>query len=214
MAFFSGGKDGLYALHLAQERGLDVPYLLLMKTSLGRSPHYVNIESLEKVAISMKKELLVFDMAHGSEELAKFISSLGISHIVGGDVFLDVHYKWLEHLSKESGAIAVEPLYGKKSLALTEEILQSGFEYSIIATDRSKLSKDFLGYSFKTTEDVRQFASKNPGVDLVGEGGEFHTIVLTSPLFEESFCMKHMEIEEAERYDYLKFSIETVKASV
>lgn len=208
MAFFSGGKDGLYALHLAQKSGIEVPFLLLMKTSFGRSPHYENMESLKKIVKSMKKELLVFDMAKGSEKLAEFIKSLGISHIIGGDVYLDEHRKWLERLAEESGAKAAEPLYGKESVALAEEILQSGFEYTVMATDRSKLSKEFLGYSFKTPEDVKRFADLNPGIDPVGEGGEFHTIVLRAPLFEDAFRMENPIVEEDERYDYLRFSVE------
>lgn len=40
VAFFSGGKDGLYALYLAEREGIDVPYLLTLKTSIGLSPHW------------------------------------------------------------------------------------------------------------------------------------------------------------------------------
>ncbi len=66
VAFFSGGKDGLYALYLAEREGIDVPYLLTLKTSIGLSPHWENFEALKVLADAVGgKELLTFDMKEG-----------------------------------------------------------------------------------------------------------------------------------------------------
>ncbi len=210
MAFFSGGKDGLYATYLAENQGIDVPYLLLFKTTIGLSPHYENIDSLKKIARSMKKELFVFDMKNGSKELAKFIKSFGVSHIIGGDIYLEAHFEWINHLARESNTIALEPLWKKDSFQLTKEMIVRGFVYSIIAVDKGKLSKDWLGYTFINSDDLQNFAYKT-GVDPAGEGGEFHTVVLESPLFDSSFEIKGTDFGESDRYFYLKFNLKEVK---
>ena len=207
VAFFSGGKDGLYAVYLAQKSGIEVPYLLLLKTTLGVSPHYENIESLKMLADSMKKELLVFDMKNGSNGLANFITSLNVSFIVGGDVFLEEHFNWINYLAQNSGSAVLEPLYGKKTIDLAEDMVRDGFEYSIIAVDNSKLAKNWLGYTFKSSSDVKNFVFENPNVDPLGEGGEFHTVVLKSPLFKSSFSIKEHVFKESKKYNYLKFFI-------
>ncbi len=213
IAFFSGGKDGLYAVYLAQKSGIEVPYLLLLKTTLGISPHYENIESLKMLADSMKKELLVFDMKNGSNGLANFITSLNVSFIIGGDIFLEEHLNWIKYLAQNSDTTALEPLYGEKTINIAEDMVQHGFKYSIIAIDNSKLAKSWLGYTFKSPSDVKKFIFENPNVDPLGEGGEFHTVVLKSPLFEDSFSIKECIFKESKKYDYLRFSIKRDEVS-
>lgn len=60
IAFFSGGKDGLYATYLAQKRGISITYFLVLKATIGVSSHYENISELEKLAEAMGKEPLIY----------------------------------------------------------------------------------------------------------------------------------------------------------
>jgi diphthine-ammonia ligase len=211
VAFFSGGKDGLYAVYLAQKSGIEIPYLLLLKTTLGVSPHFENIESLKMLANSMGKELLVFDMKNGSNSLARFISSLDVSFIVGGDIFLEEHLNWVKYLAQRSRTTALEPLFGRKSEDVAKDMIQDGFEYSIIAVDNFKLERSWLGYTFRSFLDVKNFSLKNPNIDPLGEGGEFHTIVLKSPLFKNAFSISECVLKEGKRYDYLKISMKKMR---
>lgn len=207
VAFFSGGKDGLYATYLAEKQGIKVPYLLVLKTTIGASPHYENLGELKKIANAMNRELLIFDMTKGSEALAGFISSLDVDHIIAGDVLLEDHLKWVEWLAEKSGTKALEPLWGRNTLELAKEIINAGFEYSIIAVNKEKLPKDWLGYTFRSIEDLERFLERNPDVDPVGEFAEFHTVVLKCPLFEKSFKLKPLKVEEGERYWWLRFRL-------
>ncbi len=210
MAFFSGGKDGLYATYLATKQGVEVPYLLLFNTTIGLSPHYENIDSLMKIARSMKREFLIFDMKNGSTELAKFIRRFGVSHLVGGDIYLDAHFEWIHSLAKESGTIALEPLWKRDSYDLVKEMIDHGFVYSIIAVDKNKLSNEYLGYTFRTSSDLERF-TRETKADPAGENGEFHTVVLESPLFDSSFVLENSTLLESDRYFYLKFDLKEVQ---
>ncbi|MBO8174589.1 MAG: ATP pyrophosphatase [Thermococcus sp.] len=207
VAFFSGGKDGLYATYLAERQGIKIPYLLALKTTIGTSPHYENLSELKKIADAMNRELLIFDMAKGSEALAEFIASLDVEYIIAGDVLLEDHLKWVEWLAEKSETKALEPLWGRDTLELAKEIINTGFEYSIIAVNKKKLSREWLGYTFKSIKDLKRFLERNPNVDPVGEFAEFHTVVLKCPLFEKSFQLKPLKVEEGERYWYLRFGL-------
>jgi len=207
VAFFSGGKDGLYAVYLAEKEGIEVPYLLALKTTIGLSPHWENLKALRTLAEAMGKELLTFDMAKGSEALAEFISTLEVDYLIAGDVLLEDHLRWIERLASEAGVKPLEPLWGKNTRELSEEILKAGFEYAIIAVNKEKLGKEWLGYTFRSVDDLEKFLSKNPGVDPVGEFAEFHTVVLASPLFKERFALEVLSTEESERYYWIRFGL-------
>ena len=211
IAFFSGGKDGLYATYLAEKQGIKVPYLLALKTTIGLSPHFENLNALKLLAEDMGKELLIFDMAKGSEALAEFIKSLDVDYLIAGDVLLEDHLKWVNLLAEKSGVKALEPLWEKDTFELAKEILNSGFEYSIIAINKEKLSKEWLGYTFRDVKDLERFLEQNDGIDPVGEFAEFHTIVLKAPFFEKRFKLKEKSVEESERYWYLKFNLEVLQ---
>ncbi|WP_456450838.1 Dph6-related ATP pyrophosphatase, partial [Palaeococcus sp. (in: euryarchaeotes)] len=90
---------------------------------------------------------------------------------------------------------------------LAKEIINAGFEYSIIAVNKEKLSKEWLGYTFSSLGDLELFLEANPEIDPVGEFGEFHTVVLKCPLFEGRFNLEPLEVEESERYWWLKFRL-------
>ncbi|WP_457751366.1 PAB0415 family putative ATP pyrophosphatase [Thermococcus sp.] len=207
VAFFSGGKDGLYAVHLAERKGIKVPYLLTLKTTIGLSPHWENFGALKTLSKSMGKKLLTFDMARGSEALGEFISSLDVDYLIAGDVLLEDHLKWLERLAEEAGVKPLEPLWGRDTRELAEEILKAGFEYAIIAVNRERLSREWLGYTFRSVEDLELFLERNPNVDPVGEFAEFHTVVLASPIFKERFALKVLSVEESERYYWVRFRL-------
>ncbi len=207
VAFFSGGKDGLYALHLTEKNRIEVPYLLTLKTTIGLSPHWENFRALKTLTKEMGRELLTFDMARGTEALAEFISALGVDYLIAGDVLLGDHLRWIELLSERAGVKALEPLWGGDTRELAEEMLKAGFQYAIIAVNREKLSREWLGYTFRSVDDLEEFLSENPGVDPVGEFAEFHTVVLASPLFEGRFRLETLSLEESERYHWIRFRL-------
>ncbi|BAA29449.1 ATP pyrophosphatase [Pyrococcus horikoshii] len=211
VAFFSGGKDGLYALYLAEEMGIEVPYLLVLKTSIGLSPHWENLDALKTLAKVMEREILTFDMRRGSKALAEFISSLDVDYLIAGDVYLEDHILWVKSLAEEANVKPLEPLWGRNTRKLAEEMLREGFNWAIIAVDKRKLGKEWLGYTFRSIEDLENFLRANPNVDPLGEVGEFHTVVLNSPLFALNFELKVESIEEDERYWWLRFELREVE---
>lgn len=208
VSFFSGGKDGLFATYLAQKKSIDVKYFLLLKTTIGLSPHYENLDALKLIAHSCKKELLIFDMSNRYNELYLFLQSLDVDMIISGDIYLASHYEWLKDLANKSHKDFLEPLWQKNSKDLVENILNNGFSYTIIACNKSHLSKDYLGYSFVENNDLNKFIKENPHIDQAGEAGEFHTIVTNCPFYDKPFKLVKPSINESKEYFYLRFNLE------
>ncbi|BAD85050.1 ATP-binding protein [Thermococcus kodakarensis KOD1] len=173
VAFFSGGKDGLYALHLAEKKGIVVPYLLTLKTTIGLSPHWENLEALKTLATAMGKEMLTFDMKEGSDALAEFIGSIGVDYLIAGDVYLEDHLRWVKLLAEKAGIKPLEPLWGRNTRELAEEMLEAGFKWAIIAVNKEKLGREWLGYIFRSVEDLEKFLEANPSVTPSGKQGSF-----------------------------------------
>lgn len=207
IAFFSGGKDGLYALYLAERKGIDVPYLLTLKTTIGLSPHWENFQALKTLATAMGKEMITFDMKEGSDALAEFIGSLGVDYLIAGDVYLEDHLRWVKLLAEKAGVKPLEPLWGRDTRELAGEMLEAGFRWAIIAVNKEKLGKGWLGYIFRSVADLENFLKSNPHVDPIGEAGEFHTALLKSPLFNGGFDIEVKSVEESERYWWVRFGL-------
>ena len=214
IAFYSGGKDGLYAAFLARKIGIALNDFLLLRTTIGLSPHFENKKCLEAGIASMGARLLEFDMKERAQGLAAFLAGYRFDVLVSGDVYLDDHRVWLESLAKKAGIRFLEPLWKRNSYELACSMLADGFKYMIVAVDRDKLDRKWLGYTFAAKKDLDEFLAKNPSADPVGEQGEFHTLVFDCPLFTQSLSFHIDEKVESERYWYARVSADVQEASV
>jgi diphthamide synthase (EF-2-diphthine--ammonia ligase) len=67
-----------------------------------------------------------------------------------------------------------------------------GFKATIIGVNTKYLSNEWLGFTI-SNETAREFRSKTPQIDPLGENGEFHTIVVESPLYSNRFKIEVIE---------------------
>jgi uncharacterized protein (TIGR00290 family) len=188
-ALFSGGKDSLYALYLAEKQGVKVNDLItLLPTLPWPSPHAENIDALKLLAKSMNKKLTIVDF----QKESKFVDVLGelkIDVLIAGDINVEAHLKGLQDVCNRVGLELLEPIYGKDTSELFYEIFSTGFKALITGVNLKYLERDLLGFiiSKKTSED---FLMKIGSSDPLGENGEFHTLVIESPLYSKPFKIK------------------------
>ncbi len=205
VAFFSGGKDGLYAVYLAQNKGIEIPYFLILKTTMGLSPHFENFNALAKLCKIMGKELLIFDMKKGSKALSNFLLSLETDVLISGDIFLEEHYTWLKALTESADMQLEEPLWKKESFELARAMIEDEFKYEIIGVSKKKMDEKWLGFDFENVDSLETFVKENPNLDPLGEYGEFHTIVYKSPLYNgREFRVKTKRKSESDQYFLLE----------
>ncbi|OQX06416.1 MAG: hypothetical protein BWK73_30950, partial [Thiothrix lacustris] len=104
----------------------------------------------------------------------------GAEALISGDIDLQAHRDWLEEVGEEVGLNVLFPLWEDTHSALLEEFHAVGFTTHIIAVKLGVLDESWLGRKL----DVQAMHELEAiGVDVCGEGGEFHTFVTDGPLF-------------------------------
>jgi len=196
---WSGGKDAALSYYRVMEN-FHVTHLLNMVAEDGRisRSHGIRTDVLRMQAEAMSLPIVQIRSSWGTyeAEFKKALSGLkgrGVGAGIFGDIDLDAHREWVERVSKESGMKAVLPLWGEKNREnLIEELIEAGFETVIVATKKDILGTEWLGR--KIDYDFVRDISKIKGVDISGEGGEYHTFVVSGPIFK-----KRINILKAEK---------------
>ena len=207
VALFSGGKDSLYSVYLAEKQGVTVDHLLtLLPTLPWPSPHSENIEALKLLAESMGKHLTIVDFKK-ADAFSEVLSSLEVDALVAGDINVEAHLVGLEDICSKTGLKLLEPIYGRDTTELFHEIFGLGFKALITGAKLECLGEEWFGFVIsKDTSD--EFLPKIGSVDPLGENGEFHTLVLECPLYSKLFRVKSVETKAAKGIAYLNVSIE------
>jgi diphthine-ammonia ligase len=183
---WSGGKDCCSALHRVADQ-FEVAAALTMfdeegarSRSHGLRPELVaaQVDRLGLADVSRRCSWDTYDsaFASGLEELA----ASGITHVIFGDIMFDDHRAWTEERCARAGLTAVQPIWGEPTDRMLREFLASGSEAMIVTARASYLGPSWLGRRL-TLSMADELAAL--GVDPCGERGEFHTLVVNSPLF-------------------------------
>ena len=187
---WSGGKDAALSYYRAM-KNFHVTHLLNMIAEDGQisRSHGIRTDVLRLQAEAMGFPIVQPRSSWETYE-AEFKKALadlkdsGVEAGIFGDIDLEEHREWVERVSRESGMEAVLPLWGEKNREnLIEELIESGFEAVVVATKKDLLGPEWLGRSID--HDFVRDISKIKGVDISGEGGEYHTFVISGPIFKK-----------------------------
>ncbi|KAA2238544.1 diphthine--ammonia ligase [Chitinophaga agrisoli] len=185
---WSGGKDSCYAMMQAIAAGYQPTVLLNMMNENGQIsrshglPHHLLLQQAEAVGLPLitvpasweAYEMRFIAALHQITELYK------VGAAVFGDIDLQAHRDWEEKVCAAAGIEAVLPLWQQPRRALVEAMLRDGIRTMIVSCN-VQLGPDFLGRVMDMGL-VHELEAK--GVDVCGENGEFHTLVVDCPLFK------------------------------
>ncbi len=184
---WSGGKDCYLALELASERGVEPVALLTMLTETGERSrsHGLTLTALERQAEALGLPLVtraatweaygdVFDAALSA------LAAEGVEAGVFGDIDGDDNRAWVVAACQRAGIVAIHPLWQLERRALLVELDTRGVTAVITVVRDGVLPDGFLG---RTLGPALADELAAAGVDLCGELGEFHTVVLAGALF-------------------------------
>ena len=155
----------------------------------------------------MNKHLTIVDLSNGERELVNSLKNLNVDALVAGDINVPQHITWLKNICSQAGIELLEPLFGKETSILFREMFsQPRFKATIIGVNTKYLTEEWLGFtiSSKTAED---FLSRTRHIDPLGENGEFHTIVVESPLYSSAFKIKPLKKITEEDMTYLRLTL-------
>lgn len=201
IALFSGGKDSSWALYRALREGRSVSRLLTVHPAADSYLYHVPATDLARLAAeSIGIELLEVESAvetenvtdsgrQGDAELEPLEIALrdldreiGVDGIVAGAVESEFQTTRIEAMAERLGAVTFAPLWQRDPLVLAEAMLDAGFEITVVQVAAGGLDESWLGRTLDhdALDDLIDL-NERYGVHVLGEGGEFETLVTDGP---------------------------------
>ena len=213
---WSGGKDSCLACYRAMREGLEICRLLNMLSEDGSRArsHGLRAEVLmaqsEAVGIPMIQRAASWESYEGEFKRAVLaLKEEGIEAGVFGDIDLIEHREWIERVCRELGVKPVLPLWGSDREEVMEELISAGFEAVVVAVRKDALGPEWLG---RGIDDRFVDELRGKGIDLCGEEGEYHTLVIDGPIFSRRLVIERAEIVDRGEVTFLDitgFKLET-----
>ena len=202
VSLFSGGKDSSWALYQALEEGLNVERLLTVHPSEDSYMYHVPETQLASVAAeSIGIELVEVDpgdlaavdaddsAAQGDAELEPLEAALtdladeiDLAGVTAGAIESEFQTNRIQEMCDRLGIDLFAPLWQRDPEALAADMLDAGFEITVLQVAAYGLDKSWLGRTLDADaiDDLRALNDEY-GVHLLGEGGEFETFVTNGP---------------------------------
>jgi len=204
VSLFSGGKDSAWALYRAQQEGLDVGRLLTVHPAgdsymyhtpathlAGLAAESIGIPLVEVEPDSFGADDVVDAGAQGDAELEPLEAELrrlaeepgfDLTGVTAGAVESEYQTSRIEGLCDRLGIDLFAPLWQRDPETLAEEMLDAGFEITVVQVAAAGLDESWLGRTLDADAlaELRRL-NEEYGVHVLGEGGEFETFVVDGP---------------------------------
>ena len=187
---WSSGKDSAWALHVLRQEGRHVAGLLTtMNEEADRvAMHGVRRSIAQAQANAAGLPLILVPLPNPcSNEIYESRMTAAVraavadayTHVAFGDLFLEDIRKYREDRLAGTGLNPLFPLWNRPTDVLAVEMIDAGVDARLTCVDQRVLPKQLAGRHF----DRELLATLPPGTDPCGERGEFHTCVLSGPMF-------------------------------
>ena len=202
VSLFSGGKDSSWALYRALQEGLNVTQLVTVHPSPDSYMYHVPETRLTTLAAkSIGLPLIEIEPGDLGAQVATDSTRQGDSEVEPLERRLEQLQEEVSLAGVTAGAVESEyqtsrirglcdrleidlyaPLWQKDPVGLAESMLEAGFEIQIVAVAARGLDETWLGRTLDrdALADLRQL-NREHGVHVLGEGGEFETLVTDGP---------------------------------
>jgi len=205
---YSGGKDSNLALFKAIKNKYKVEVLINLfpknRDSFMFQSSNVFLTKLQSKALGIpliqretsgKKEKELEDLYFALLEAKK---KYQIEGILTGAINSIYQNSRIQKIADELNLMVFSPLWLINPIKELQELIKYNFEVIIVKISSYPLTKELLG---KNLKEVYNFLIKNKElINPVGEGGEYETIVLNSPLFKKRIKILESEINEENKY--------------
>lgn len=201
-ALVSGGKDSVLALYKAQQMGHEIKVLgtMVSKRSDSYMFHYPNIHLTDYLAEALQIPLVKAETCGIKEkeldDLKKMLMSLDVEGVVTGAIASSYQKQRIDKLCEEIGLKSIAPLWQENPLDIMNELIALKFKVILVGVSAHGLDQNWLGREI-TKETLQQLVELNKKfqISLVGEGGEYESLVLDGPIFKKRIEIVESEIE-------------------
>ena len=194
-SLFTGGKDSIYSIYLAQEQGHDLSCLLTVFAESAESHllHHPNLSwtrmqaesmgvpqmSARSVSVQTDAEM---DVLNGLLHEAK--TEFGIQGVVHGGIMSRFQKERFESLCRNHTLDLVSPVWGIPPEQYMRSLLDSSIVFIVTAVSSDGLDDSWLGRTISSSDVARlEGLARKFGFNMNFEGGEAETFVTDCPLF-------------------------------
>ncbi len=186
---FSGGKDSTYAAALMAQQGHELAQLVSIVPDDPDSWlfHTPNLHLLPSLASAIGVPLLTERSESNEscelEALRKALEGLDVDGVVAGAIASDYQWDRYNGVCEGLGLRVFSPLWRKDQVTLLRDMVDEGMRSIIVRVSAEGLDSSWLGRELDgKAVDELQALSKARGINPSGEGGEYETLALDSPI--------------------------------
>jgi uncharacterized protein (TIGR00290 family) len=212
---WSGGKDSCFACYRAMRSGYNISYLLnfiskeYKRVSFhGTEAKLIQLQAEALGILLLQKETTAEKYEQEFKEAVRSLIRNDIKGMIFGDIYLQEHKDWVERVCGELGIEAVEPLWGQEPERIPFDFIERGFEAIIVSAKSELFDRKWIGR--KVDREFLQYLKEN-GIDICGENGEYHTLVIAGPMFKKKIRIAESKSITREGYwflDTLEYSLQ------
>ena len=205
---WSGGKDSCFACYKALQAGYKVTHLV---NFISKEYKRVSFHGIDGRLIKAQSELARIPLYQKEttpdnyesefKDAVRSLEHYGIKGMVFGDLYLEEHRQWVERVCKELGIEAVEPLWERNTEELMQDIIDNGFQAVVVSGQEKFIDRELIGRTIN--KDFLEYLKAKPDVDICGENGEYHTFVVSGPLFRGRIEITEEEVIRRNGYWFL-----------
>ena len=199
-ALVTAGKDSALALYRAIKLGYEVKFLVTMLPQREDSWmfHYPNIHLTDLFAEAVGIPLVKAETAGIKEveleDLKRLLASLDVDGVVSGAISSRYQKKRIDQICEELNMKSLAPLWHTPPIKLLEEIANLKMHVVIVGVYAYGFDQTWLGKQIdQSTISELVELNKKYQVSLVGEGGEYETLVLDAPFFNKKIRLIETE---------------------
>ena len=195
---YSCGKDSTLALHKMLEAGNEpVALIIMVNENADRSYfHGADYAMMESYSEALNIPLIITptkgeDYHLAMEESLKKAKQMGAEAACFGDIDLEGNREWSEMRCERVGLTAVFPLWQKDRAENVKELIGLGYQCLIKSINNTLLPESILG---RVIDDHVIRIMEECKIDICGENGEYHTLVVDGPIFRKPLGFQTGEV--------------------
>ncbi|WP_343748640.1 diphthine--ammonia ligase [Fluviicola sp.] len=205
---WSGGKDCNLALYLARQEYNVIALVTFCSVSTEFRAHPVAWMEKQSEALGIPHSLILISEPFADNyerQLQKLKSDAGIEVLVSGDIS-EVHGapNWLSERGAAVGMNVFLPLWHKDREEVMDLLLKYNFEVILTMVKSPWLNESFVGRTInpELIGILKLLGTKN-GLDLCGEQGEYHTMVINGPGYRSPVSLNKYQVVQHEELFHL-----------
>jgi len=188
---FSGGKDSTYAAALMAQQGHELHRLVSIVPDdpdswLFHTPNLHLLPSLANaIGVPLVTERSESNESCELEALRRALEGLDVDGVVAGAIASDYQWDRYNGVCEGLGLRVFSPLWRKDQAMLLRDMVEAGMRSIIVRASAEGLDASWLGRELDPKAiDELVVLSKSKGINPSGEGGEYETLALDSPIHQ------------------------------